>query len=95
MEIVSRDRSNVYAQGIYEGAPEAVQVADRWHLLHSLALGLEEFLLRKRPAPGKAATPRTGDEEQQLPGSMDDEGVLSLSGVQTDIREYSATSCSI
>ena len=79
VEIVSRDRSNVYAQGIHEGAPEAVQVADRWHLLHSLALGLEEFLLRKRPALGKAATPRTGDEEHRLPGSMDDDGVLSLS----------------
>ena len=64
VEVVSRDRSNVYAQGISEGAPEAVQVADRWHLLRSLALGLEEFLLHKRSVLGKAAAPETGDEER-------------------------------
>ena len=57
VEYVSRDRSNVYARGISEGAPDAVQVADRWHLLHSLALGLEEFLLRKRSLLDGAALP--------------------------------------
>ena len=79
VEVVSRDRSNVYAQGISEGAPEAVQVADRWHLLRSLSLGLEEFLLHKRSTLGKAVAPGTGDNEVPLPGSIDDDGVLSLS----------------
>jgi hypothetical protein len=31
------------------GAPGAAQVADRWHLLRGLVLGLEDFLMRKRP----------------------------------------------
>ncbi len=73
VEVVSRDRSNVYAQGISEGAPEAAQVADRWHLLRSLALGLEEFLLHKRSALGKAVAIGTGEEEGRLPGSIDDD----------------------
>jgi transposase len=33
IEIVSRDRSSTYAEGIERGAPEAIQIADRWHLL--------------------------------------------------------------
>ena len=33
IKIVSRDRSKTYAEGIRQGAPQSVQVADRWHLL--------------------------------------------------------------
>ncbi len=35
-EIVSRDRASLYAQAATLAAPHAVQVADRWHLLHNL-----------------------------------------------------------
>jgi transposase len=73
VEVVARDRSHVCREGVNAGAPDALQVADRWHLLRSLALSLEEFLLRKRSALGKAAAPGTDGEEGRLPGSIDED----------------------
>ncbi|MBA3693279.1 MAG: ISL3 family transposase [Acidobacteria bacterium] len=46
VEIISRDRSKSYAEGATNGAPAAVQVADRWHLLKNLGEYLERLLLR-------------------------------------------------
>jgi transposase len=55
--VIARDRGGVYAEAATKGAPQATQVADRWHLLHNLAEGLEEFLLHHRAALRDAARP--------------------------------------
>lgn len=44
VEIISRDRSRDYLRGATDGAPQAQQVIDRWHLLKNLREAIERFL---------------------------------------------------
>jgi transposase len=64
VESATRDRSNIYREALAKGAPEAVQIADRWHLLHNFALVLEEFLLQKQTVLRAAASPEAAPEEK-------------------------------
>ncbi|QDU89610.1 Transposase [Pirellulimonas nuda] len=46
VKIINRDRGEYYRQGASEGAPHALQVADRWHLLCNLREALVRWLGR-------------------------------------------------
>jgi transposase len=47
VEVVSRDRSPTYAAALNEGAPGAMQVADRFHLLMNVREALEKVMTRQ------------------------------------------------
>lgn len=69
VKVISRDRGGSYAEGGRLGAPDALQVADRFHILKNLAESLDQVLMREQrvlqavakglrePAPAKAPAP--------------------------------------
>src|SRR5262249_34883030 len=46
VEVITRDRWPAYAQAATEAAPQARQVADRWHLLKNLREAVQRLLER-------------------------------------------------
>ena len=46
VEVITRDRWAAFAQAAAEAAPQALQVADRWHLLKNLREAVERLLAR-------------------------------------------------
>jgi transposase len=67
VEIVSRDRSSEYAAAISKGAPQALQVADLWHIAKNLAESVQTLLARCR------AEIRHGVQGQAIPERVPEE----------------------
>ena len=55
IDVIARDRSGGYIGAATRGAPQAIQVADRWHLLKNLGDALEYFFHHHRAALKQAA----------------------------------------
>src|SRR3954471_2220542 len=55
IEVVARDRAGAYAEAARQGAPNALQVADRWHLLQNLGTAMQGAVDRHRGAVRQAA----------------------------------------
>jgi transposase len=56
--IIARDRREAYATGSRLGAPQAIQVADRWHLLSNWHEAIERVFNRYRSLVKQVAIPK-------------------------------------
>lgn len=98
IQIISRDRGGIYAQAAREGAPQAIQIADRFHLLKNLGDMLqrlidrhhgsvrqaEKEILRKTVTPIQVATV---NENQEIQGTKTPESSSPSSAPSTNRYE--------
>ncbi len=73
IQVVSRDRSGVYATAAREGAPQARQVADRLHLLKNIGDAPERMMYRHMPlirlVASELSPKKSPDPEPSVPAA--------------------------
>ncbi|MCZ0996559.1 ISL3 family transposase [Streptomyces noursei] len=66
-EIICRDRATAYTRAIKEAAPNAREIADRWHLLQNLSAAVEKTCHQHRTCLRKHAEEEAGDKPSEPP----------------------------
>jgi transposase len=97
VEIICRDRASDYAIGASLGAPNAVQIADRWHLLKNLGEALQRMLYRHTQTLRAAAkqihqeiNPPAAETEREVPPRVEQPAPPHRQQVFEEVKQLAA-----
>ena len=76
--MIARDRASIYTEALAQGAPNAEQVADRWHLTQNLGTALQNLLAKHTKMLRAVATELTAAKTPLSAGPESDAPVPEL-----------------
>jgi transposase len=77
LQLITRDRAATYAEGAREGAPHAMQGADRWHLLKHGREAVQRFLTRQHARLAQATVSVPQSQRLEHPTTAGPVAILS------------------
>lgn len=81
IEVITRDRYGKYMRGATKGAPQAIQVTDRWHLLKNLGEAVKRIMVREYTRLSKAVAPKTVEQPLMIPKTLPTKKLAATDGV--------------
>lgn len=82
LQALSRNRAGAYAEAARTGAPDAVRVADRWHLWHNMCDAVDKTVAAHRadlqPEPAEYGDEQVAEQVEPRSDSPEVDGRLVI-----------------